>query len=223
MEAEFAKAFVAMQTELPTVPKDRSGQEGNQKYRYADLASILEAAAPAMEKNGFALMQKPKCFADDGVTWAGVETILIHESGQSECVTTVLPVLREHGTMTKAIGGVITYSRRYALAILGICTDEDSESSPGVGGKPTASPSVRDAGEKPPRAKSDHGMSKPHREKLKDAAADRLTELDDTKATFAELLDVVAIKLGYSTYVEFKDSEFDAVLAELKTANSIPF
>ena len=218
MTPEFATAFAVMQAELPTVPKSRKGQEGKQTYKYADLASIMEAASPALVKHGFALMHKPIVSTRaDGLTEAGVHAMLIHSSGHFEECSFVMPVTKEYGTMAKTIGGIITYARRYSLSILGICTEDDSDNAQGVGSKPYVDESIAKPNRQPePRApKKTPAMSAANREKLKFAARERMKELTGDSGTADDIMGVLtdaAKSLGVASPIQMTDDHYPPAL-----------
>lgn len=201
MTPEFAAAFAKMQAELPVVPKDRKGQEGKQTYKYADLASIMAVAQPVMTAHGFALMHKPIVYQrDDGTTMAGVCASLIHTSGHVETAEFSMPVVKDYGTLAKAVGGVITYCRRYSMSILGICTEDDSESAPGVGSSPAGSAAIRKPMEQPkPRAAKKPLMDKEYRDQIKDAADRRAKDIGDDSLGPDEIIRLVAKSMGYKS------------------------
>lgn len=97
------------------------------KSKYADLAAVADACRDALSDNGIAVVQPPSA-GDDGRV--SVETMLVHSSGQwmSETLT-VKP--KDDGP--QALGSVITYLRRYALAAFaGVAPeDDDAESAEG--------------------------------------------------------------------------------------------
>jgi hypothetical protein len=98
------------------------------KSSYADLASVYEAVREGLAANGLAISQWP--------TGGGVETILMHRSGQWIRDFCGMPAKDQS---PQAIGSAITYARRYSLmAILGIpAEDDDGE---GAEGRPSATP-----------------------------------------------------------------------------------
>lgn len=119
--AKLAPAWVQAQAELQHVRKRSRGQVGqNRNYRYADLASTVDAVKPILARHGLSFVQgfQP---ANDGVI---VTTTLLHESGEW---------LRDEGLRVPAsqqnaqqYGSAATYARRYGLtAFLGLATDDD--------------------------------------------------------------------------------------------------
>jgi hypothetical protein len=100
------------------------------KSKYADLASVSDACRDALADHEIAVVQAPSSL--DGRV--SVETILVHSSGQwmSE-VLSVTP--KDDGP--QALGSVITYLRRYALAAFaGVAPeDDDAEAAEGRNAK----------------------------------------------------------------------------------------
>lgn len=94
------------------------------KNKYADLGAVIEACRQALYDNGFAVTQLAT--NDGGI---GVETVLMHESGQWISSTISLPLGDEKGkSLAQVAGSIVTYLRRYALAgIIGLYADEDGD------------------------------------------------------------------------------------------------
>jgi hypothetical protein len=121
-----SKALVKAQAEMPAVKFD--AENPFFKSHYATLGSIIEVTRPILAEYGLSVTQ----LVNGGISVAGdqiavgVETILIHESGQWIGNQIVLPV--EDKNKSQASGAIITYLRRYSLAaILGIYSDEDDD------------------------------------------------------------------------------------------------
>lgn len=116
---ELAKALAQAQAEMSTASK--SAENPHFRSRYADLAAVFEACKKALNKHGFAIVQKVK----NDPNGACVETMLLHSSGEyvsSECW---LPVAQK---TAQAYGSTITYARRYGLTSLaGVAADEDDD------------------------------------------------------------------------------------------------
>lgn len=112
-----ASAFVKARGEMSaTVIKDGKGNFG----KYATLAAIVEATAPAFANHGLAIVQEAS--ADEhGIC---VETWLVHESGATMQFTPLTMPLTDR--KPQAVGSALTYARRYALgAICGLAPDDD--------------------------------------------------------------------------------------------------
>lgn len=93
------------------------------KSRYADLASVIEAAREPLAKNGLAVIQ---LINETG----GVETVLTHSSG--EWISSTLQ-LTPKTTSPQDMGSIISYGRRYSYAaIVGLAqVDDDAETAMG--------------------------------------------------------------------------------------------
>lgn len=127
---EIAKALCKAQAELLAVKKDKQGYG----YKYADLASCLEAIREPFSKNGLAISQLPQ--PSDGNSLV-LDTLLLHESGEYivSSITVMIPKPeQETGDRSKkarlnpcqAMGSALTYARRYALAaIVGLAQEDD--------------------------------------------------------------------------------------------------
>ncbi len=126
-------ALAAAQAEFPHVAYDatgkvrgetKSGKQYEYEYEYATLANIVAAIRPALNKHGLFLTQDVWT-ADDGVAHC-IRTRLLHKSGQTF----------ESGVMfgrplaggMQAVGGVVSYLRRYQLtAFLGLSVGEKED------------------------------------------------------------------------------------------------
>lgn len=116
-----AGALVAVQKELKPVLKD--GTNPHFKNRYATLDALTEYVRPILASHGIVLLQ-------GGTESGGVETMLIHNSG--EWISSSYQIPLEKGTAQSA-GSAITYGRRYGLAsILALTTDEDDDAEGAV-------------------------------------------------------------------------------------------
>jgi hypothetical protein len=94
--------------------------EGRLRYKYADLADVIEAVREPLSKNGLALTHQLEK-SDRAYV---VITTLMHESGQK--ISTVYPLPDPSLSRPQAFGAQMTYARRYSVsAILGIASDDD--------------------------------------------------------------------------------------------------
>ncbi len=115
--AKLFPAFIKAQTAMGDLLKTSSNPHF--KSKYADLAAVVEAVLPALNENGFGLMQPPH---SDGEL-VEVETLLLHDSGGY--IRSTLG-LRPSKTDPQGVGSAITYGRRYALqSIAGIAPEDD--------------------------------------------------------------------------------------------------
>ncbi len=121
--SELFAALSLVQGELRPAVKDATGQIGQQKTKYADLASCWDACRAALTKHGLSVIQIP---AAEGPK-VTVTTILAHKSGQY--ISGELTMTASAGT-PQPIGSAITYARRYALcSMVGIAPEDDDGSS----------------------------------------------------------------------------------------------
>lgn len=121
---ELAAALSKAQAAFPKVLKDRTAKiastRGEYSYKYADLASLLEAIRKPLSDNGLAVVQ-PIETTDSGMV---LHTMLLHSSG--EHLDSYYPLTAHE--RPQEMGSEITYSRRYALsALLGIASEEDDD------------------------------------------------------------------------------------------------
>lgn len=139
-----AAALVALQSDMPPISKDATGQYGN----YADLADVTKALLPVMTACGLAFSAKPTMvIRDDGAREFVLAYKLVHApSGESE--TGEYPL----GTGNpQQLGSAITYARRFSLcAITGAVADIDDDGQ--RASEPAAKPKAARA--KPPERAS---------------------------------------------------------------------
>lgn len=128
---KFAPAFLKAQSDITVALKDANNPF--YKSKYADLSAIIDAVKPHLNKHGITYLQF-------GVIEGGLETMLLHESG--EWVSGVLPfssdkIIGKDGTFDpQKAGSIISYFKRYGLqAAVGLPTaDDDGEAAMGRGG-----------------------------------------------------------------------------------------
>ena len=101
------------------------------KSKYADLSAVVQAVKEPFANNGLSYVQFP---IEEGGR-IGVETILMHESGEwlSNSFTVALTKQDAQGA-----GSAITYCRRYGLqAIAGIPSEDDDGNNASKGNQST--------------------------------------------------------------------------------------
>lgn len=120
--AELHELFTALslaQGDGMAALKSTTGQVGQQKTRYADLAACWDACRAPLAKHGLSVVQVTGAEGSK-VT---VRTILGHKSGQ--WIDAELSMVSQSGT-PQALGSAITYARRYALcSMVGIAPEDD--------------------------------------------------------------------------------------------------
>lgn len=107
------------------------------RSRYADLASVWDACRDELTSNGLSVVQLV-CDAPEG--YVGLETILVHSSGQSLSGRFSMPV--KDPKNAQAVGSAITYARRYALMALVGIAPEDDDGNAATSGNPKATKSA---------------------------------------------------------------------------------
>lgn len=169
---KLANALALAQGEMPGVKFNSTNAFiGN---RYADLGAVISTARPVMEKYGLSIAQLPVSRESGTV---GVETVLMHTSGEWISETITIPMFDEKGkSFAQVAGSVISYLRRYSYAaVLGMYADEDTD---GSGSRPEQGKADK-AGEKKPVAAARPYKPEALREALKKRANSKAEDLND--------------------------------------------
>ena len=117
--SKLAKALVAAQSAFKPIPKSKTGQEGNRKFKYADLADVVSMVTPILNSNGIFLSQ-PIVVDGSGTLRQTTRLQLEDEFIQTDGVKL------SDDTPGKNLGISVTYARRIDLnGLLGIAPDED--------------------------------------------------------------------------------------------------
>jgi hypothetical protein len=98
------------------------------KSKYADLASVIDAAKNALSENGLAVIQTTNILREGDIS---LVTILSHASGEwIKSEYPVIPVKKD----PQGMGSALTYARRYCFsAITGIASDDDDDGNAASG------------------------------------------------------------------------------------------
>lgn len=121
--SKLAEAMCKVQSEVENVIKEADNPFFRTKY--ADLGSILAHCRPILSKHGLSIIQFPINLGES----VGVETILMHESGQCVKESICVPMPVDAKNVAQAVGSIITYLRRYAYAaVVGIAQVDDDGS-----------------------------------------------------------------------------------------------
>ena len=99
------------------------------KSKYSDLVSVVDAVRMPFSENGLSYSQFP--LFDNGCV--GVETILMHDSGEWISSVLMLPMNKQD---PQAAGSAITYARRYSLQSIAGIPSEDDDGNSTVSSKP---------------------------------------------------------------------------------------
>lgn len=127
--AKLATALVKAQAEIKFAAKDSNNPFF--KSKYADLPAVIDAVKPALNKHGLSFLQI--------VVETGVETMILHESG--EYISGITPVIVAKQNDPQALGSAITYAKRYGLqAIVGVPADVDDDGEAAMGRSNKAAP-----------------------------------------------------------------------------------
>ena len=131
--AELAKALSKAQADMSGAKKSSNNPFFESKY--ADLKDVIECVKEPFADNGLSFVQFP--ISNDG--FAGVETVIMHSSGEWISNEYMLKVSKND---PQGIGSAITYARRYALqAACGVPSeDDDGESAMGRTSKQKKAP-----------------------------------------------------------------------------------
>lgn len=123
---KLSESLAAAQAAMPMIPFD--SQNPFLKNKYASLGAVIEHSRPILKEHGLSVVQLP-FKGEDGV---GIETVLLHTSGEFISERISIPMGEERGkSMAQVAGSIITYLRRYAWAsVLGLYSDEDTDGQP---------------------------------------------------------------------------------------------
>ncbi|MCP4975729.1 MAG: ERF family protein [Maribacter sp.] len=126
-------ALSKAQGALNNASKDTEGHG----YKYAQLSQIIDICRKPLSDNGLAVIQMPS--SNDAS--CSVTTMITHSSGQWIKDTLAMPIIiplskdgKELMNHAQAVGNVITYARRYALAAFMNIAQEDTDAGSGDGG-----------------------------------------------------------------------------------------
>ncbi len=150
-----ATALAKAQAEMPVAVFDATNPF--LKSKYASLGAVIQASRPILAKHKLSLVQFPisggsatcdlrhltpalspveaereKARGDSRPTeFVGVESILMHESGEFVAERILIPLTEEKGkSKVQSAGSTLTYLRRYSWAsILAMYSDDDSDGS----------------------------------------------------------------------------------------------
>lgn len=121
-------ALAKAQAGFQAIGKNREGQDGNRKFKYADLDELIQKTRPALAENGLCVIQLIRSRPEGGQE---LVTILAHETG-----ATIESTMKLGGEVEsiKQYGALLTFFRRYAYqGILCISADDDLDDNPDAG------------------------------------------------------------------------------------------
>jgi hypothetical protein len=133
MAATISEVLLELQADPPVLVKDKKGQVGNQKTKYADLVQVNEQVLSRLNKLGVIYTCTPT-LDDEG------KFVLAYELEHVESKTAKTgryPLKLADNPMQ--MGSAITYARRYVLlAITGIAAEDEDDDGHGAAGHRTA-------------------------------------------------------------------------------------
>jgi len=117
-----AKALAQAQAKLRNAPKTEKSHHG----KYADLATVIDTARPALAEFGLSVSQLVG--SNEEASMVQITTMLLHESGEYIGQTVFMKPAQN---TPQSMGICITYGRRYQYsAIIGIASEEDTDGNP---------------------------------------------------------------------------------------------
>jgi hypothetical protein len=218
--AALAKALVAAQGELDNVAKDAT----NPHFRstYASLPAILDTIRPVLAKNKLAVVQFPIDDEKD-VGRVGVETVLIHESGEWVSQTYSVRLQKDD---PQGAGSGITYTRRYALcAVLAIGQeDDDGEAGSGRAAPPQRTGHYEERRPQAPRAEAPRPAASASKA-ITSAQVTRLWAIaygDGERAGLSREqveseVRAIVEKAGFTSTKELPVSAYDPIIIQIQT------
>lgn len=143
--AKLAPALVAVQADLKSITKDKVNPQFHSKY--VTLDAIIENVRPILAAHGLSVLQGGFPDMDVNASIFGVETILLHDSGEWLSTTVEVPLAKKD---SQGAGAAITYGRRYGISsLLLLATDEDDDGN-------TASRAPKASARRSPPTKAAH-------------------------------------------------------------------
>lgn len=122
---KLAPALVAAIAEMPALEMD--GRNPYFKSKYTTLGAIISATREVLARHGLAVTQQVTSSPEGDAV--GINTVILHESGQSMSWEAVVKIPLETNPGQEA-GKLITYLRRYSLAAaLNLYSDEDIDAN----------------------------------------------------------------------------------------------
>lgn len=121
--AKIAPALVKAQKNMEAASKDSKNPFF--KSKYADLNSIIDAAIPALNAEGIAVLQAPSVHVYPDNNVSVIQTILLHESG--EFIAGESEIVAAKANDPQSAGSATTYARRYGLQAMVTLKAEDDD------------------------------------------------------------------------------------------------
>lgn len=123
--AALTRLLAEAQAEMPNPKKDREGQKGYQKYKYATLDKVLDIVKEPLNARGIFVTQ-PTGMTDDGRM--RVQTVVFRDGAQMVLDTKPF----EYDSDPQEFGKRETYARRYSLlTAFGLAGEDDTDGDTG--------------------------------------------------------------------------------------------
>lgn len=164
--AELIRFLAEAQAEMPNPKKNREGQKGYQKYKYATLDKVLDIVKAPLNARGIFITQ-PTGMTDDGRM--RVQTVVFRDGAQMVLDTKPF----EYDSDPQEFGKRETYARRYSLlTAFGLSGEDDTDG---------------DTGPKVPANPANHVLGKTTAPKPVDKRKKMLARIAQLKAKLMEL------------------------------------
>jgi hypothetical protein len=127
------EALLMLQANPPVLTKNKDGQVGNQKTRYADLVQVNAQVLSRLNALGVVWKCRPDLLLPD------YRFVLKYELRHVASGTAEAGVYPLKGENAMQQGSAITYARRYALlAVTGIAAEDEDDDGDSASGRQTA-------------------------------------------------------------------------------------
>jgi hypothetical protein len=216
------EALLALQADPPVLTKNREGQAGSQKTKYADLVHVNQVVLSKLNSYGVAYIAQPT-MQDDGRFVLAYE--LLHVASGTSRKGNYPLKLSEN---SQQMGSAISYARRYALlAVTGIAAEDEDDDGRSTDGRGSAQRSARRASPEQqgqvaqrrpsgPPLPSDNLISQPQMAKMQAMFAEQGITTAEAKKAYLE--DVVKHPLASTK--ELTKAEAKAVIDRLESDGS---
>lgn len=119
-------AIFNVQQQAEYIKKDKDGQVGQGKFKYADFASTWDVVKQLLKDNNILVLASPSSTDEKGVNGQFFKQTLRHVPSGTEVTDYMMMVLQRNDP--QALGAAITFYRRYMLtAKLGLVPDDDND------------------------------------------------------------------------------------------------
>lgn len=143
---------LAVQASMGPIPRNRIGQVGSHRYKYADLADVMSAISGPLEEQGLVLTSQITVDPEKGMMT--LHTTLYDVDSDDRWGTQAL--IGDLSNGPQRLGSNITYLRRYLISsLLNLVVEDDLDGANGSATKPLPPQSAPKAPPSPPEDGSD--------------------------------------------------------------------